>query len=221
MGTTKTWVLLGKEEPERMNRPLKALSGRGIDVIHADVEAIDPAKRSVTTSQGKLEADYLVLALGADCNMGAIPGLAEAAHRESGLTGAGGWVPVEPRTLECASGREPHRVLAIGDVTSVPLPGRFQPDLPLVLPKAGIFAERQAAAVASGIAADILGREPREVFVFDGTGYCYIEVGDDLAMRGDGSFFEMPHPVMTPREPDASQYAEKRRWVADWMAANL
>ncbi len=52
------------------------------------------------------------------------------------------------------------------------------------------------------IGAHILGREPEELF--DGKGFCYIEVGGGHAMRGDGSFFELPRPTMNPRTPDAA-----------------
>ena len=41
------------------------------------------------------------------------------------------------------------RVFAIGDVTSVPLPGRFKPDVGLSLPKAGVIAEGQGEVVAN------------------------------------------------------------------------
>jgi sulfide:quinone oxidoreductase len=101
----------------------------------------------------------------------------------------------------------------------VPLPGRFQPDAPLTLPKAGTFAESQAAVVAARIAAHVLGKDPSEVFA--GRGYCYIETGTDAAMRGDGSFFDLPHPNMTATEPDARQAMEKRLWVEKWMKTYL
>ena len=52
-------------------------------------------------------------------------------------------------------------------------------------------------------------------------GFCYIELGAELALRGDGSFFDTPHPTMTPKEPDAAQLEEKKAWVADWLARYL
>jgi len=38
------------------------------------------------------------------------------------------------------------RGLRVGDVTTVPLPGRFKPDMPLSLPKAGVFAGRRVGS---------------------------------------------------------------------------
>ena len=73
--------------------------------------------------------------------------------REAGLTNEAGWVPVDRRTL--ATPRE--RVYAIGDVTAIPVPGRWKPDVPLMLPKAGVFAHEHARVVAQRIAAEIAG----------------------------------------------------------------
>ena len=352
MGTTKTWVMLGEAEPEKVTRPLDVLSSHGIEVLLAEVQRIEPSKMEITTSDGVLRPDYVVIALGAELDMAAVPGLAEAGEtfytrdgavrlrsilqdfaggkivlvipripfqcppgpyeaammlrsylrarglaqkssieihtvekspmatagpaigkyitdslgergigfhpqcqvqsvdgagravvladgtrisydlliaipphagprvvRESGLTNAAGWVPADPKTLEMTDTPRANRIFAIGDVTSVPLPGRFNPDMPLVLPKAGIFAERQASVVASRIASHVLDREVGTVF--DGKGFCYIEVGDGQAMRGDGSFFDMPHPTMTPRSPDGVQLAEKKAWVDSWMSTYL
>ena len=60
---------------------------------------------------------------------------------DSGLT-VDGWIPVDPLTLETSF----DGVYAIGDVTSVGTP------------KAGVFAEGQAAVAAAGISARIRGR---------------------------------------------------------------
>jgi sulfide:quinone oxidoreductase len=69
--------------------------------------------------------------------------------REAGLSNEAGWIPVDRQTLAT-----PHeRVFAIGDVTSVQIPGRWMPDVPLMLPKAGVFAHAQALVVAQRIAA--------------------------------------------------------------------
>jgi sulfide:quinone oxidoreductase len=143
------------------------------------------------------------------------PHIAPACVRSSGLTAPSGWIPVDSKTLR----HEGAGIYAIGDVSVVSLPGRFQPDQPLVLPKAGVFAEAQARVVAENITAEILGKEPRALF--DGKGFCYIELGDRHAVRGDGYFFELPHPRMEKRVPDMIQYEEKQAWVRNWYAENL
>jgi sulfide:quinone oxidoreductase len=139
------------------------------------------------------------------------PHEAPRAVRESGLTDASGWIPVDPKTLKTGA----ERVYAIGDVCKVPLPGRFKPEVPLALPKAGVIAEAHGRVVANQIAAEILGKEPSEVF--DGKGYCYIEMGENKAVRGDGEFFALPNPFMTAQPPDEAKYQEKQKWAEEWV----
>jgi sulfide:quinone oxidoreductase len=82
------------------------------------------------------------------------PHRSPTAVRESGLVNEAGWVPVDRATLET---KQPD-VYAIGDITAIPLPGRWKPDVPLMLPKAGVFAHAQAQVVARRIAQEIAGR---------------------------------------------------------------
>ena len=94
-------------------------------------------------------------------------------------------------------------VYAIGDVTTIPLPGRFNPDKPLVLPKAGVFAHRQAEVLAHNIAVEITGKGKPESF--DGFGGCFIELGDGRAGYGEGNFYH-------PQAPDVMLRPPARRW---------
>jgi sulfide:quinone oxidoreductase len=71
-----------------VTRPLKSLQRRGIDVIIGDVEAIDPASRTVTVSGRQITADHLVVSLGADYATDMIPGLNEAGQTFVTLAGA-------------------------------------------------------------------------------------------------------------------------------------
>jgi sulfide:quinone oxidoreductase len=135
--------------------------------------------------------------------------------RDAGLTNPSGWIPIDPQTLQVTAppaAAVAGDVFAVGDVATVPLPGRYRPDVPLALPKAGVFAEAQGRVVAHRIAAKILSRTPTETF--DGKGYCYLEGGGGSAMKADGSFFELPHPVMHVRPADDAQYRDKLDWVA-------
>jgi len=140
------------------------------------------------------------------------PHEAPAVVRDAELTNQSGWIPVEARTLRASAPPEAGEVYAIGDVTAVPLPGRHRPDIALSLPKAGVFAEAHGRVVAHQIAAKILARAPSESF--DGRGYCYLETGGGRAVKADGSFFELPHPVMEKRSPDEAQLRDKLDWVA-------
>lgn len=175
------------------------------------VQSVVSAERRIQFEDGS-EAKY-------DLLIAVPPHQAPKAVRESGLTNAAGWIPTEAQTGKVVAFADSHRVYAIGDITAVPLPGRFKPDAPLVLPKAGVFAEKQGRVVAAQIAARLRGEEP--IAAYDGTGYCYIEMGDHHAVRGDGEFFALPHPQMSRRVPDLMQYEEKLAWARDWVKANL
>ncbi len=91
------------------------------------------------------------------------PHRAPAIVREAGLGNDSGWIPVDRQTLAT---RHEH-VYAIGDVTVVPIPGRWKPDAPLMLPKAGVFAHAQALVVAHRITAEIRGVAASETFCGD------------------------------------------------------
>jgi sulfide:quinone oxidoreductase len=119
--------------------------------------------------------------------------------REAGLTNEGGWIPVDAQTLST-----PYEgVYAIGDVTTIPLPGRFNADKPLVLPKAGIFAHKQAEVVAHNLTVEVT--EHGELQSFDGFGGCFIELGDGRAGYGEGNFYDSQAPAVELRPP-------ARRW---------
>ncbi len=62
------------------DRALSGLASKGIEWVHGEILEIDPAARRVRTSSTTLEADYLVIALGANKDGGLIPGFAEAAY---------------------------------------------------------------------------------------------------------------------------------------------
>ncbi|HEX9614320.1 MAG TPA: FAD/NAD(P)-binding oxidoreductase [Bacteroidota bacterium] len=352
VGAAKTWVMTGKHNTGAITSDLKSILPPNVSLHHADVRTVEAAKGEIDTSVGMLRADFLVIALGADVNMAAIPGLVESASsfytlgdalrlreelnsfregelvilvprtpfkcppapyeaamvldsmfrergvrdriqislyttepgpmpaagpemgafirnllterkvafhpgtvtksvdprqktvqfesgekirfdlliavpphesprpiRESGLVNQSGWIPVEPRTLEVNLPGSSIPVYAIGDVTSLPLPGRYRPDAPLVLPKAGVFAASQGAVVARRIAAQIAGKTPEDAF--DGRGFCYIETGGGLAVKGEGLFFESPHPVMRKQAPDEAQFRDKQQWVKQWLGGRI
>jgi sulfide:quinone oxidoreductase len=343
VGAGKTWIALGERTYEQISRPRAELLVPGVRLVQARVAALELAERRVITEQGALRFDQLVIALGADLNPAAVPGLAAAAHtfytvegaerlrpvlerfsggdlvilipkapfkcppapyeaamllhaaftarglagkvrialytvepapmptagpeigqyirselaqrgidyqpqkktvrvdgaarrvvfedgsearydllvavppheaptvvRDAQLTNASGWIPVDPQTLQVKT--VAGEVYAVGDVTVVPLPGRYKPDVALSLPKAGVFAEAQGRVVAHQIAAKLLGAVPKETF--DGAGYCYLETGGGRAVKADGSFFELPHPVMRKQPPDEAQFRDKLDWVA-------
>ena len=135
-----------------------------------------------------------------------------AVVRDSGLGNEAGWIPVDRASLST-----PHeRVYAIGDVTTIALPGRWRPDVPLPLPKAGVFAHAQALAVANRIAHDIAGVGKPEDFCAGG--YCMLEAGEDMAGFAYGDFYAEPSPQVELRKVGKAWHLGKVLFEKWWLA---
>ena len=121
---------------------------------------------------------------------------------ESGLA-VDGWIPVDPYTLET---RYPD-VYAVGDVTSVGTP------------KAGVFAEGQAAIVADRIAARLRGGSTQSAY--DGRGICYVELGRGAVAKVDVTFTPGQMPVGGLEGPSPELAADKEEFgrsrIARWF----
>jgi sulfide:quinone oxidoreductase len=339
------WLMTGDRQPEQITRDVRRLVRPGVEVVLAEAQAIDLANRTVQTSTQALNFDYLIIALGAELALEAIPGLAESAHtfytfdgamklhaalrdfgggkvavtvsalpykcpgaphegamllmdyfrkrglgdktevhlftpepqpmpvagptlgdavkqmladqgiifhplhklikveattceltfegkdsfefdllvaipphrgprlaREAGLTNEAGWIPVNRDTLRT----QYENVYALGDVTAISLPGRWKPDVPLMLPKAGVFAHAQAEVVARRTAVEITGAGERSEF--PGLGYCMLEAGEGLAGFAYGNFISEPSPQIKLRKIGKIWHLGKvllERW---WLA---
>lgn len=132
--------------------------------------------------------------------------------REAGLTNEAGWVKVDPRTMQT----EATGVYAIGDCAAVPLPGRWQPDVPLMLPKAGVFAHAQGLVVARRIAARLRGG--RDDARFCGEGFCTLEAGERLAGFAWGDFFATPSPKLHLRRVGPLWHSGKVMFERWWLS---
>jgi sulfide:quinone oxidoreductase len=348
VGATKTWVMLGKREPEQVLQSRLFLQERGVELLQAEITRIDAQNGLVSASRQELRPDFLVVALGTNLNMALIPGLEKAAHtfytleaavrlrqaldsfaggevalliprlpfkcppapyeaalllqeeitrrglasktrlavytvegapmatagpemgalvrqllasreigfhpqkktlsvdgshkrvhfedgsqagydlliaippheappvaRQAGLVSQSGWIPVDPLTFQVSGLSSRIPLYAVGDNITLPLPGRFNPEMPLVLPKAGVMAEAHGRVVADQIAAHISGATPNARF--DGAGACYIETGGGRAIKAEGQFFAMPHPRMQADPESEAVFAEKVHWVEGWL----
>jgi len=329
-GFSKLDVMFGHATLDSVRLPYSRFVKPGVRLLRETVTAIDPATRRVTTDAGTHDADYLVVALGADYDIAATPGLGDAAEFYSvaganrlrdtlptfskgrvliGVCGApykcppapsecalmmhdylltrglreqcsitmvlplpspvppspetskaliaafaerdivfmpnrrvasvdarrrvaalddgselpydlflgvprhrapavveasgmaeGGWVPVNPRTLETRFAN----VYAIGDIANTGTP------------KAGVFAEGAAKAVAASLLAHIRGTG--EGSLYGGAGSCYIEFGGGRIGRVDVDFFSGPKPTGTYYEPDVALRADKELFGASRKA---
>ena len=113
-----------------------------------------------------------------------------------------GWIPVDSRTMATSF----PNVYAVGDCAAVGTP------------KAGVFAERQAKAVALNILAELRGEQPS--VQYDGWGTCYIEFGEEGVARVDVHFLDGT-PTGELQEPTPELTAEKANFgtsrVARWF----
>ncbi len=71
-------IVVGREDPAGAQRDLAGLAGFGVDYRAAEITGIRLDDRLVETSGGTIEYDYLVVALGAAYDHGAVPGSADA-----------------------------------------------------------------------------------------------------------------------------------------------
>jgi sulfide:quinone oxidoreductase len=118
-----------------------------------------------------------------------------------------GWIPVDPVSLETSF----PDVYAVGDVTSVGTP------------KAGVFAEGQAAVVAQSVIARVRGEG--ESGRYDGTGICYLEFGHDQVAKVEVTFVSGEAPNGRLQGPSSDLAGDKtdfgttriRRWFGrEW-----
>jgi sulfide:quinone oxidoreductase len=87
-GFSKLDVMFGHEKPDAVRMAYRDIAKPGVRVLRETVTAIDPGARRVSTDAGTHEADVLVIALGADYDMDATPGLAEAGNEFYSVAGA-------------------------------------------------------------------------------------------------------------------------------------
>jgi sulfide:quinone oxidoreductase len=87
-GFSKLDLMYGRTTPEAVRLPYRDLAKPGVRFLQETITAIDPQARRVTTDGGVYEADTLVVALGADYDLDATPGLAEAGNEFYSVAGA-------------------------------------------------------------------------------------------------------------------------------------
>jgi sulfide:quinone oxidoreductase len=76
-GFSKLDVMIGRRTVPEVRMAYREIAKPGVEFRQETVISIDPANRRVVTDAATYEADILVVALGADYDIGATPGLAE------------------------------------------------------------------------------------------------------------------------------------------------
>ncbi len=168
------------------------------------LSAVNPKSREVIF-EGQLPVHYDLLAV-------VPPHRGSPLLRAAGLANESGWVPVERAILQTKQAN----VYAIGDATAISIPGRWKADVPLMLPKAGVFAHAQGEIVAQRIAAEIEGSLPTAQFT--GMGYCALEAGGNMAGFADGNFFAEPSPQVRLRKMGRTWHVGKVLFEQWWLS---
>jgi sulfide:quinone oxidoreductase len=99
-GFSKLDLMFGRRDLDAVRLPYRELVTPHVRFRQATVSAIDPLARRVVTDAGTHEADVLVVALGADYDLAATPGLAEAGHEFYSVAGAAALRDVLPTFRE-------------------------------------------------------------------------------------------------------------------------
>lgn len=116
-----------------------------------------------------------------------------------------GWIEVNRNTMETGFSN----VFAIGDITFIPL------ELGKPLPKAGVFAHYQAEVVANNIAEKIKGGLIMKNF--NGSGQCFLEMGDNKAGYAGGNFYGSPLPLVKMKKPGYWWHLTKVMFEKYWF----
>jgi sulfide:quinone oxidoreductase len=87
-GYAKLDVMFGRTTPDAVRVAYSDIAKAGVRFLQQTITAIDPEARRVTTDGGVHEADVLVVALGADYDLAATPGLAEGGDEFYSVSGA-------------------------------------------------------------------------------------------------------------------------------------
>jgi len=178
--------------PDTSKALISAFAERGINFMpNHRVAAVDAVRRVAALDDGS-ELPY-------DLFLG-VPKHRAPAVVETGGMAEAGWVSVNPRTLET---KFPN-VYAIGDIANTGTP------------KAGVFAEGAAKAVATALVARIRGEG--EGSLYAGAGTCYIEFGAGRIGRVDVDFFSGPKPSGIYHEPSMALRADKEMFGANRRA---
>jgi sulfide:quinone oxidoreductase len=96
-GFSKLDVMFGRRMPAEVRHRYSDIVKPGVQFLQSTVRSIDPAARRVVTKDGEFEGDILVVALGADLDPAATPGLVEGGSEFYTIAGAFALRDVLPR----------------------------------------------------------------------------------------------------------------------------
>lgn len=87
-GFSKLDVMFGRQTAAAVRHRYRDVIKPGVRFLQTQVRSIDPSARKVVTGAGTFEADFLIVALGADLDPAATPGLVEGGNEFYTVPGA-------------------------------------------------------------------------------------------------------------------------------------
>jgi sulfide:quinone oxidoreductase len=87
-GFSKLEVMLGRESPDDVRLPYRDIDKDGVEFRQETVTGVDPTARRVSTDASVYDADFVVVALGADYDFAATPGFEQGGYEYYSLAGA-------------------------------------------------------------------------------------------------------------------------------------
>jgi sulfide:quinone oxidoreductase len=174
--------------------------------VSAEIQAMADDRKIVHwpgTGVSQLDADKKVAhlrdgrELAYDLFLGIPKHVPPAVVRDSALAGDDGWIPVDHTTTFVT--RFPD-VYAVGDVALVPVP------------RAGVFAEGEAATLAEVLIAQLRGGPAPPPY--QGVATCYMETGDDKVTKVNVNFLAGPTPTAFVQGASFEWADEKRDFGA-------
>jgi sulfide:quinone oxidoreductase len=87
-GFSKLEVMLGRQSADDIRLPYREFVKEGVEFRQETVTGVDPAARRVGTNGGSYDADFIVVALGAEYDFAATPGFEQGGHDYYSLAGA-------------------------------------------------------------------------------------------------------------------------------------
>jgi sulfide:quinone oxidoreductase len=82
-GFSKLDVMFGRTSEAAVFHPYRDLVKPGVRFVQSTIRSLDPERRRVETDAGEFDGDVMVVALGADLDPAATPGLLEGCLRPS------------------------------------------------------------------------------------------------------------------------------------------
>ncbi len=132
---------------------------------------------------------------------------------KSGIANETGYVPVDRLTMKTWH----DNIYALGDAAAIAIPGKWKPDVNMMLPKAGVFAHAQAKIIANNIAVEITGNGNLQTFC--GDGYCMLEAGEGVSGFAYGNFYGTPNPQVKLKKLGKIWHLGKVVFEKWWLAS--